>query len=152
MEHGLKKNEIGAIGAWGALSMVGNGIRMLLEFAVQVVIGRFFGPAIMGMFAIGVTATNIGRIVSQIGFEQTLQRYLGVYRSRNDEASIRGLLFSAFSLPLVLGMLIGGLLYFSSFPISVNLLHKPELTDHLRIFAFSMPFLSCLYVLYQKLG
>jgi len=145
----MKKGDLSLAGIGGILTFIGDIVRILLELTVQVVIARFAGPSIMGLYAIGLTITNIVRTISQIGFDKTILRYIGVYQTKNDEKSMKGLIYLSFLIPLILGSIGGFILYILSSYIGVNILHKPELVHYLRLFAFSTPFLSCLYVMYN---
>lgn len=91
--------------------MIGMCSKILLVFAAEVIAARILLPERYGLITWGLFVINIISMMTGLGLNTALRRFLPIYQSQGDQASVRGtiLMSGMFS---VIGGILGGLLLF----------------------------------------
>jgi O-antigen/teichoic acid export membrane protein len=109
------QNHLTNIAKQTGISFMGKILSMGLSFLTVVLLARLLGASSLGRFNLGITIVNLFSIFTILGFDQGLVRFIPIYKSRNNEESLNGLIFS--------NLLIS---FFISFSISIFLFINSE--------------------------
>lgn len=122
-------------------NLIGNFVGKGLFFLSQLIIARFLGAEMFGIYALGFAAVKICDIFARLGLNFGGMRFVSIYKDHNP-SELKGTLLSASVIPILNGALIGFVLYCSSNFIAISIFKKPELVKILQLFALGIPFLS----------
>ena len=124
----------------GGIVAIGSVIGKICNFALQLLLGRVLGTGAYGLYALGFSVTSIASSISSLGLQNGIVRFVSIYRGEGDKARIKGTLVLALTISLISSIIVAGLLFVFSRPISIRIFNKPDLVSVLRIFALSLPF------------
>ncbi|HEV2490508.1 MAG TPA: flippase [Candidatus Acidoferrales bacterium] len=116
-----------------------------LTVALQIVLGRWLGPASYGLYALGYSVTSLLSWVSVLGVDQGVLRLCAIYRTREQSAKMRSTLCRAVELAAVASVLTAALLVFGSRVIA-GLFFTPSFASVLAGFALTLPFVAIIRV------
>ena len=126
---------------FGAGILFFNSIFMFLfRFVYRIVSSRALGPETYGLVVLGETILNILVLVSLLGLNQALSRFLPELMQEGKFARVRGILAVSFVSSLVLSGILGLLLYLFSDMISVGIFGNSNLSFVLFFMALALPF------------
>jgi O-antigen/teichoic acid export membrane protein len=111
-------------------------------YLYRVIIARYFGPEVYGLFSISLMILTIFVVTSLLGLSEGLLRFIPIYRGKKEKNKISGLFKIVFSITLLSSLFFSFMLYFSSSWISNTIFHNPDLITYLKISAFIIPFLA----------
>ncbi|MEE8423026.1 MAG: oligosaccharide flippase family protein [Thermodesulfobacteriota bacterium] len=127
--------------------LVGMVLSKFITYFTRIFIARYFGPEVYGLFSLGLAVIVFAGIFGVLGLPTGVTRYISYYRSKNEEAHVKGvLIFSLFTVALV-SCISGGILFLASPRIAITVFHNPELTNVFRVFAISIPFTALFSIL-----
>ena len=112
-----------------------------LTFVLQVVLGRWLGPASYGLFSLGYSVTSLLSWVCVLGLDQGVLRYCAIHRTREQAARVRSTLWRALELAAVASVLTTALLVFGSRAIAGRFFMS-SFASVLVGFALTLPFVS----------
>lgn len=122
----------------GGILLFGLIIQLGLSFIGQVVIARQLNIADYGTIALASTVAATASTIALLGIDQGLGRFLPRYENSTDR---RGVLISSYSVAVPLGLLFGGVLFFTAPFTARELFGSSELIPTLRVFAVVTPFM-----------
>jgi len=129
---------IGAIGMY---------LGLLLQFFARLIIARYGLEANYGLFSLALVVLNFAMVLSCLGLQDGVARYIAFHRGRADESEIGKTIASTLQVSIVTGCITGVLLFFFAQVIAVNIFHSSELTMVLKIFAIGLPFLTLVNIM-----
>lgn len=136
------ETQVGRLARGAGLNTFGQGIGRILGYATQVALARMYGPSLSGLYALGATLIMMAGLLSQLGMNQGVLRWIPYYRSHGDTARVRGTILLAlcavFSASLVLTVLI----FFGAGFLADTVFNKPSADAVCRAFAVSLPFFA----------
>ena len=121
--------------SWVFISLV---IRLATGFLLSVILGRFLGAASFGLFMMTLTIYTIASLVGGIGIPSAIVKYVAEFKEDNERINIFvscGVVNS-----VIFGAIAGSVLFVLS-DVLANIFNMPELTDLIKLIAFSLPFL-----------
>jgi O-antigen/teichoic acid export membrane protein len=121
--------------SWVFISQI---ITLATGFLLSVILGRFLGAAPFGLFTMTLTIYTIASLVGGIGIPAAIVKYVAEFKENKEKVNIFvscGVINSA-----IFGAIVGSVLFALS-GILANIFNMPELTDLIKIVAFSLPFL-----------
>jgi O-antigen/teichoic acid export membrane protein len=124
------------------MSSAGQGIGRVLGYATQVALARFFGPAQLGFYAIGVTMVQLANILSQFGMDNGVVRYVAHYRAEGDHARVRGTVLLVLGVAFALSVVLSVLLFAGAGLLAEGVFGKPFLESTFRAFSLAVPFFT----------
>ena len=132
-----------ASGAFFAIGgkFAGRGFQAL----TQVILARYLGPTLFGIYALGWTIFRILGALSTLGLEKGVLRFGTAYLFE-DKSKFRGLFTQSIILTILFSSLLGALLWILS-PTIALLMERPELSWVLRFFAVALPLQSLVRVI-----
>ncbi len=144
---------VGRLARGAGLSFAGQGGGRILNYATQIALAWMYGPAQLGLYALGITLIQMTNILSQCGMDNGVVRYVAYYRTEKDTARMRGIVIMALGVPLVLSLLITACIFFGAGFLANVIYHKPALGMVFRVFSLSLPLLTLMNMaLYASVG
>ena len=111
----------------------------ILTYLYRIIIARFYGPEIYGIFSLAVMILGWFVAISSFGFTDGLLRYVSWYRGKKQNDKIRYILKFSIIILLFSGIISAITLFLLAEYISINFFHNPELIIFLKIFSFLIP-------------
>lgn len=130
------------------ISFVGTVAFRGLNYLLSVVVARFLGSSMYGLFAFGVTNVNLSRLFALLGLDFGVNRYVARFRAQENPAAERRLVRTLLAIVIVWGILLAiGFIFFAAV-IAQRSDQDPEMaTRVLRWFAPAIPLAGALYFL-----
>jgi O-antigen/teichoic acid export membrane protein len=141
LDDGVKK-----LAREGAITLIGVLFGIGLKYICAVVIARHVGAFSFGAYSLGITILGIAHVLSVLGLNYGVLRYISIYYSGEKGEKISGIILSALLLVLVTSSLIGMLLFFGADTISTRIFSKSELRLILQWLSLSLPFLAIIEI------
>jgi O-antigen/teichoic acid export membrane protein len=110
-----------------------------LNYFYRIVIARYFGPEAYGLFSLATMVLGLFVAVSSLGLIDGVLRYIPLFRAKNEVKKIDYVIRYTFITLLISATIFGGLLFFLSDFISLNIFHNAKLIVYLKIFGFLIP-------------
>ncbi|MFA5258557.1 MAG: flippase [Candidatus Pacearchaeota archaeon] len=111
----------------------------LLGYAYRIIVARYYGPEVYGLFSLVTMVLGIILAVSSLGLLDGLARFIPQYRGKKESNRISYLLKLTNKILLVTGIISAVLLFFLSEFIAVNIFHDIDLVNLLKILSFFVP-------------
>lgn len=115
-----------------------------LAFIFNVVLARLLGADGAGIYFLSLSIITIASVVSRVGLDNTLLRYVAAGASEQNWVEVKGIYTKAMIITIPLSILITVLVELSTFLLSIDVFDKPELEDPLRWMALAIMPLSLL--------
>jgi|GEM_PF-4204874 len=131
----LKLSSITFIGG-----IVGRGLR----YGINIIISRGLGTEALGVFTMGLILLQASAMVSRLGLDHATQKYIPIYLSENNNRKFSGTIVVAVIIPLIIGTLIGLLLYSINPVISSRTNYS--LQGELSVFLLGIPLFASMMV------
>lgn len=124
---------------------VGVFLSKILTYLYRILIARFYGPEIYGLFSLAIILILSVVAFSSFGLFQGLLRFVPLYRGKKKLNNIRYILKFSLTLIFFSGITSCFLIFYFSEFISLNIFHNFELIIFLKIFSFVIPFYLFFY-------
>lgn len=121
------------------ISFLGEVGHIIITYAYGIILARFMDIRDYGIFFLGITIFNLVALLSQSGMEDGLMRFLGIYVQNERVHEAKGVIRFSLFLAVGLGVLFGGISFFSADLLAEKLFHKPELAPVLRYLSLGIP-------------
>lgn len=118
---------------------VGLVLSKILTYLYRIVIARYYGPEVYGLFSLALTILLFFVFFSSLGLAEGLIRYVSFYRGKKEYKKIKYMIKIALSTLLFSATLTGIILFFSSPFISLTLFKNPSLIPFLKVFSVLVP-------------
>lgn len=104
------------------------------SFLAILLMARILGPAVLGLYAIGVATFHVVGLFASLGLEHAVIRFASRFYGR-DRDRLNSVIRDSLALTVVTGGIMAVGLYFAASPLALGLFDKPELETVLKIFA-----------------
>ncbi|WP_041843852.1 flippase [Thermotoga sp. RQ7] len=121
-------------------------IGYLLGFALQVMFARFLGADLYGLYALGLTVTNVGVLFSVLGMSSGAVRFLGEYLGKQEFGKVKALLKIIFSTSVLISIASSVLLVVFRKQLA-SVFNEPRLEGILLWFSFVLALYTIMNVL-----
>ncbi|MFA5887106.1 MAG: flippase [Candidatus Nanoarchaeia archaeon] len=121
------------------LLLIGMVISKVFSYIYRVIIARYLGADVYGLFSIGLAVIGILVSLSLVGLPQGILRYVSYYSGKRDEKSIHAIINNAFKIIIPLSLLFTLLLFIFAKWISLYFFHDPSLVNMLKLMSFAIP-------------
>ena len=122
-----------------SISFGGMGMGSLFRYLFSIMMARWLGPQMLGIYSLGNAITRIGEIFGIMGLDNGVLRYVSREKEKND--NVRNSIYSSIKMGFMSSILIGLLLYFSSDWIVLNLFNEDKfLSTVIKVYALTLPF------------
>ena len=111
-----------------------------MAFVNNAVITRTLGADSYGLFVLATNVFGFIAIIPQLGFNNTIVRYVSYYNGKGEDAKSKGTILFGFKILLIFSLIVLIISFLISPLISENIFDRPELTPLLKIILLSLPF------------
>jgi O-antigen/teichoic acid export membrane protein len=137
----FNKSDIKKVAKSSAMTFIGASLGRGVFFLTQVLIARLLGVEYFGLYTIGFSLVKLCEILASLGLKAGGMRFVSIYNNK-DEHRLKGILLSAALISIINGAIVGSILYALSTHISELFFHNPALLPTIKLFAFSIPFVT----------
>jgi O-antigen/teichoic acid export membrane protein len=114
-------------------------------YAFTLLVTRFYGAEVMGIFALCLTLLQVTAVVGRLGLDTALLRFVAEYNSQGKRDLVRQAYGKALSLLIPFGAVLSALLFLLSPYIAAHVFHKEHLAPYFRIISLAvLPFVLLL--------
>jgi len=150
MENNIDKQEnnreLSIIAKGAGIFTFGRIIGVGLSFITTLILVRFWGAAVFGLYSLGLIILSIFSLVAQLGLSNGSLKYIALYWGKKNKEKTKGVIIQSIIFPLAFGLIIGVVIYIFSHQIA-NIFQKKELIPIIQLFAIAVPFSALLPVL-----
>ena len=125
-----------------SVGSAGQGMGRLLGYATHASVAWMYGPAQLGFYALGITVVQVASILSQLGLDNGVVRYVAHHGAGGDTARVRGTILQSLAVTLALSLALSALLFAGAHFLAEGVFGKPFLETMFRAFAVGLPFLT----------
>mgnify|MGYP006282196359 CR=1 FL=1 len=129
-----------------SLAFLSNILTKGLNFAFQILLGRYLGPTTYGWFTVGQSFLSISKSVSLLGLHNSVTKFVSQYYGTDDHEDILGVLSLSVLISGSVSFAISILLVVRPTIVSVLIFNNPDLTQTIRILALLLPVYSLLQI------
>jgi O-antigen/teichoic acid export membrane protein len=130
----LKKASKGA-----TIVLFGLIISSFLGYLTRLVIVRFYGIEDYGLFSLGVAIVGIAVIISMLGMQESITRFVSFHLGRKSPERAKSTVFSGIKITVPISMAAAIVVYLLSHQISLGFFNEPALYPILWAFAVMIP-------------
>jgi O-antigen/teichoic acid export membrane protein len=117
---------------------LGTGANKILRFIINLLLTRWLGAALYGIYTYGNTLMSMASILTRLGTGKSILKFIPQYEG--DRANQNRILGLAYATSFVASLIVAAGLYLLAPTITELTLGRPLLTDVLRLFAIILPF------------
>ncbi len=130
----------------GSITFAGDVIKKLFGFLIVAVITRLVSPGVYGLFIIAVSLVLLIQTLAGLGLPKAIDYFVPQHLSDDDEASARGVIYTAGAIVLVSSTLVAGGVVLVRWRIA-ELFNEPALAFALLLLAVTLPMLAIYNIL-----
>jgi len=111
----------------------------IFSYFYRIVIARYFGPEIYGIFSLATIILALFVIFSSAGLSEGVLRFIPIYRGKKEKEKIKYTFHFVSKLLFVFSLIVAIFLFFTSKTIALDIFKEPGLEIFLKIFSFFVP-------------
>ncbi|MBI5207587.1 MAG: flippase [Candidatus Firestonebacteria bacterium] len=112
------------------------------RYITNIIITRFLGSASFGIFVLSYAFLNISQVISSLGLNQVVLRYISFYQGKDDNSRIKGTILTGSKIVFISSIIFSIIIFFMANFIALNIFHKPEAETPIKIMILALPFLA----------
>jgi len=121
------------------LSFSGMSLGSVFRYMFSIIMARFLGAQMLGLYSLGNAITRIAEILALLGLDNGVLRF--VSRDTEDKVNVDRSIYTSLKIGLISSILIAVLLFLSAEKIVNEILNKDSfLITVIKVFAISLPF------------
>lgn len=148
-EYELELTSIAKNAGIGALGII---FMNIMAFVNNIVITRALGVDSYGLFVLVTNVFTFITIIPQLGFNNTIIRFVSFYTGKGEEAKVKGTILFGLKILSIFSLIVMVVSVLISPIITESIFERPELTPLLRILLLSLPFAVIAMVFYASLN
>lgn len=130
----------------GSITFAGDVIKKLFGFLIVAVMTRLVSPGVYGLFVLAVSLVLLIQTLAGLGLPKAVDYFVPQHLDSDDEASARGVVYTAGAIVLVSSTLVAGGLIALRWQVA-NLFGEPALAFALLLLAVTLPMLAIYNIL-----
>lgn len=138
-------SNVARVARGAGISTVGQGTGRVLGYVTQSLLARGLGASSFGLYTLGVGVVTAAQIVSQIGLDNGVVRYVAHYRGKDDTARVRGTILQSVGVTFAISLLVATAMFFGA-PVIAGFF-EAALEPVIKAFAFALPFFATMSIL-----
>lgn len=151
IEH--NSDDLSRIAKGAGITLVGKIIGTGIQFIYLIMIARILGSKIFGLYTLGFTIISLVGVISRLGLEMGVVKYVSKYKGINESGKVKGTIVSSLKFSFILAAVLAFILFVTSDSLFSKAFNKPELGEIIRLLSISIPFLSLMTIaLYSTQG
>ncbi len=128
------------------IAFLGKVIGTVLICSSQLLIARFLGPELFGLYSLGFALAGLAAVLSRMGLHEGAVRYVSLYAGEGRFGRVNGTVIQSLLFSFFTGTVIAVILFFASGFLAGKLFHDYRMAGVIRCFSLSVPFVSSLTV------
>jgi len=140
------KTELAHIAEGAGTVFVGRILDGGFRYIYALMVAKILGPKSFGIFMLGFTIISFAAMISRLGLDSGVIRYVSIYNGLDDKKRVKGTIVQALIWSFMAGVLVAVVLFAGATFLSVRVFNKPELRRVITVLSFSLPFLSTMMV------
>jgi O-antigen/teichoic acid export membrane protein len=137
---------VGRIARGATLSSAGQVAGRLLNYSIQASLALLFGPAQLGFYVLGMTLVQVANVLSQVGMDNGVVRFVARYRAEGAQRRVRGIVLLALGTGLLLSVVLSAALFLGAELLASGVFGKPFMGPIIRAFSVSLTPLTVMSV------
>jgi O-antigen/teichoic acid export membrane protein len=134
-----KQKALNALAKGAGITAIGMAVSKTLTYLYRVSIARFVGPEAYGQLSLALMVTGIASTIAYLSLGQGLKKFIPEFRTKDDMASIKGMILDALHMSIPLSLVLLGFVFFGAEFIAVEIFENQQLIPLIQILAFSIP-------------
>lgn len=130
----------------GGVTLLGDSAGQGLRLLTHILLSRVLGPFSYGFYALGKSLVDVASNLATMGFKTGVMNFTAIYSGEQNKARLKGTIIAALTLPLLVSIGAGVLIFATSSWIASQLFNKPDFADIIKAFSFSLPFYTLLFI------
>lgn len=124
------------------ITFIGKMAEVVIKYIYMIVIARMLGVESFGLFMLGFTIMSLAGLISRLGLESGVIKYVSLYNGVSDRPRMKGAIVQSLKFSILTSIIIGLVFLLMSSFLSVHIFKKPQLAHVLIILTLSIPFLT----------
>ncbi|CAA9321568.1 MAG: hypothetical protein AVDCRST_MAG93-5772 [uncultured Chloroflexia bacterium] len=137
---------MGRIARGAGISTFGQGLGRILAYVTQILLARMYGPAQLGLYAIGLTIVGIANILAELGMSRAVMGQGAQYRAEGDASRMRGVILLALGTTFTSSLALSISMFFGAGFLAVEVFSKPLLEGVFKAFSAAVPFFTLMSI------
>jgi len=117
-----------------------------LLFFYTIFLARVLGVGDLGLYFLGITIVGFLAVLSNLGLNIGVTRFVAIYNSRKDFRRLKGTVQISAVITLLPSLIIMCLIFLLGDFIATSIFHKPELGKVIKLLSLSIPFDSLMWI------
>ncbi|WEL24019.1 flippase [Candidatus Nanohalovita haloferacivicina] len=130
---------LNALAKGAGVTAIGMMVSKALTYLYRVSIARYVGPDAYGQLSLALMVTGIVSTVAYLAVGNGLKKFIPEFRTRDDMASIKGIVLNALELTVPLSLVLFGLVFFGAEFIATTFFDNTAIIPLIKILSFTIP-------------
>ncbi|MHC4635361.1 MAG: flippase, partial [Planctomycetota bacterium] len=113
-----------------------------IQYLYTIIIARILGAKSFGLFMLGLTVINLVGVISRLGLDVGVLRFVSLYNGVADKAKVKGTIITALKYTFIMSGFVIAVLILTGKPLFTSVLNKPELEKVVKLLSISLPALA----------
>jgi len=131
---------VSVIAKGAGIIFIGNIINLALRYLFQIIVARYLGVELYGVFTLGIAVFVIAEMIASLGLQKGVVRFVSLYFNEGDLGRVKGTILTAVFLSSGGGIAVMLILMALSGFFAGNIFHTPDFDKVLIVFAAGIPF------------
>lgn len=125
------------IGKGAAYTFAGVVLAKGMAYLWRIIIARI-GPEGYGLFSLALAVLGIVSVVSFLGLDSAITRYIAYYQGKNDPSRMKGVITSTLKITLPISFILSAIVFLYSDFISITIFKNPNLSSLIKIMSLGI--------------
>jgi len=139
-ERSYLNESLRKIAKGAGIGFIGTVTGTFFGYLSRMIIARWLGPGDYGLISLGFAVMSIFMVLSSLGFDAGLKRYISYYKGKGDSKRMKGSIISSIKVTLVSSIIITAILYINAEWIATEFFNDEKFIPVLKIFIIGIPF------------
>jgi O-antigen/teichoic acid export membrane protein len=117
-----------------------------IQYLYTIIIARILGAKSFGLFMLGLTVINLVGVISRLGLDVGVLRFVSLYNGVADKAKVKGTIITALKYTFIMSGFVIAVLILTGKPLFTSVLNKPELEKVVKLLSISLPALALMAI------
>lgn len=145
-ESEINKVELTSVAEGAGIALIGKILGSVLQYLYTITLARLLDIQLFGLFMLGITIVNLAGVISRLGLDNGVIRFIALYNGLSDMRRVKGIIVQSLGYTFIMSCFVGSILFLSAEYISSNIFHKPSLEAVIKLISVSLPFLSIMSI------
>ena len=143
MRHG---KDLSGIAKGAGIIFAGKIFGAIVQYVQLIVISKILGVRLLGGFLLGMTIVNIAGLISRLGLDLGVVKFVAQYIGTKDMARVKGVIITALVVSGLSGIVVALLLYFCADPLAHLFEGKPGFERVVQMLGATLPFTTIMLI------